>query len=107
MHSIEEVSGQSLSLKRFEDSDDFALGTNHSDVVRAALNGPAQQAHVVAMATRDNDDVGSFRRVELLYDFVEVGGVNLAGTGESLLSCIGGPVVSHDDFESCIRGDSA
>ena len=65
-------SGLSLQRQFAEDGDGFAVGADHADVARRGLHGPAQNAHVVAMAARGDDDVGRFAGSEFGESLVKV-----------------------------------
>src|ERR1700745_2421245 len=85
MYAIEQVRGQSLFLQRLEYLNHFALGADHANVAGARLHRPAQDAHIVAMPAGDDHDVGSLVRVELLDGLVEIKGMHLASSGETIL----------------------
>ena len=50
MHAIEELGLEAFAGEFAKDGDGFAFGTHHADVARGGLHGPAQDAHVVAVA---------------------------------------------------------
>ena len=102
-HAVEQVRRQSLLLQRFEDLDHLALGSDHADVAGRSLHRPAQDAHVIAMAAGDNDDVRRLSWVQLARGFVEVEGVHLVGFWKSFLGRVGTAIVGNDEVETCIR----
>src|SRR5580692_12194699 len=96
MDAVKQTSRYAFLAQRFKDSNHFALGADHPDVAGAGPHGPTQQAHVVAMTTGDDDDVGSFAGIKLLRRLIEIKRAHFAGGRETLLGRIGGAVVSND-----------
>src|SRR5271165_2238943 len=103
VNTVEKMRRYTFLAQRLEDLHDLTFRTDHAHVAGARLHGPAQDAHIVAMAACDDHDVGRLVRVELLRSLIEIEGVNLAGGGEAFLGGVGGAVVSHHDVKSCAR----
>src|SRR5260370_16900136 len=89
MNSVEQMRGQALFLQRLKDTDDLTLGADHANVAGPRLHGPTQDPHVVAVAARDNHDIGRFVRIELLHRIIELKRMNLAGRTEPFFGDVG------------------
>src|SRR4029077_19086609 len=100
MNPAEQMSGQALFLQRLKDTDDLALGADHADVARTRLHGPAQDAHVVAVAASDNHNIGRFVGLELPHSLIELERVYFAGGREALLGSVRRTVVGDDNVEA-------
>src|SRR5579863_2603682 len=50
VHSVEKVRRKALVAQGLENLDHFALRSDHADIAGSGLHGPAQEAHVVAVA---------------------------------------------------------
>src|SRR5437868_5474857 len=55
--TLEEVPGNTFFLKLLDHSDHLALAPDHRDIASGRFDGPAQDAHVVAMAACDDHEV--------------------------------------------------
>src|SRR5271166_1486048 len=102
MNPVKQVCGYSFFQQRLKNLDHLALRSDHADIAGARLHGPAQDAHVVAMAASDDDDVGSLVRFELLDSLVEIQRMNFASGGKAFLGRVGGSVVGNDGVKTGI-----
>ena len=62
---------------------DLALAADHGDVARRGGDGPAQHAHVVAMAAGDDDDVAGVVDGQLREDLFVFRGVDFVRFGKA------------------------
>ena len=85
VNAVEKMRGHAFFLQSLENLDHFALGADHADIAGARLHGPAEDAHVVAVAAGDDDDVGGLVGIELLRGLVEIERVHFACGGEAFL----------------------
>ena len=83
VNPVEKMGWQAFLSETLENFDDFALGPDHADIARASFEGPAQDTHIVAVAARDDDEVGGFVRVELLHRLVEIERMHFTGSGKT------------------------
>src|SRR5579871_5852520 len=104
--AFEEAGGETLFLQLAGDGDGLALGPDHADISGLRLHRPAEDAHIVAVAARDDDDVGGFVGREPAHGLVEVFGNHLTGFGETLPVGVGVTVVNDDGVEARHFGSS-
>src|SRR5258708_26637711 len=72
MHPVEKMRGNTFLLERLENLDDLALGADHANIAGTSLNGPPENAHIVSMTARNDDDIRRLVWIQMLHGPVEV-----------------------------------
>src|SRR6202162_6579808 len=96
--------GHTFVLQRLENFNHLALGPDHAHVACASLHRPAQKAHVVAMTSGYDDDIGSLIRFKLMNGFLKIQGMDFTCGGKAVWSGIRGAIVGDDEITPSGRG---
>src|ERR1017187_881293 len=56
--ALEALPRSAFRLQLLKDSEHLAARADHSDVMRGRIQSPAENAHIVAVAASDDDDIG-------------------------------------------------
>ena len=86
-----------------ENGDGLALRADHSDVAGLSLHRPAQHAHVVAMAARNDDDVRRFTGASVAPSRFEVFGDYFFGFGKAFAVGVGVAVIDYGHIKASAR----
>ena len=92
--------GDAFLLQLLHHADHLALAADHGDVLGVGFHRPAQHAHVVAMAARDDHHIAGVADGKLREDFLVLFGVDFVGFRESLAVGEGIAIIHHHRGES-------